>query len=245
LPLYDKAVRHLMHDLVLDLGLQPGQIIDREQVLDWFTAKYPLVKEGTVAAHLIRMSINARSRLHYRPQADGSDDLFFQLNGGHFRLYEPATDPAPIRAGSDTPPPDRSPESPAEASRFAYEHDLRDYLARNLSLIEPGLKLYSEEGVTGVEYPAGGRFIDILAVDDAGQYVVIELKVSKGYDRVVGQLLRYIGWIEKHHAEPGQQVRGVIVAKEITEDLVLACARLRDVQLFNYELSVSLKRVAM
>ncbi|MDQ3830513.1 MAG: endonuclease NucS, partial [Candidatus Tectomicrobia bacterium] len=109
-----------------------------------------------------------------------------------------------------------------------------------LSLVEPGLKLYSDEGITGVEFPAGGRYIDILAVDRDGGYVVIELKVSKGYDRVVGQLLRYMGWIEKHHAEPGQRVRGVIVAKEITEDLKLACARVQGLQLFEYALSVTL-----
>ncbi len=88
-------------------------------------------------------------------------------------------------------------------SEFAYEHDLRDYLARNLHLIEPGLTLYEDEGVTGIEFPAGGRFVDILAVDSAGGYVVIELKVSRGYDRTVGRPLRYAGWIEMHHADPG------------------------------------------
>ena len=89
--------------------------------------------------------------------------------------------------------------------------DLRDYLSKNLQLIEPGLRLYAEEGVSGIEFPAGGRYIAILAQDEAGAWVVIELKVSRGYDRVVGQLLRYVAWIEKHHAEPGQRVRGVIV----------------------------------
>lgn len=32
--------------------------------------------------------------------------------------------------------------------------------------------------------------------------MVIELKVSKGYDPVVGQLLRYDLCMRKHHAEP-------------------------------------------
>lgn len=55
-----------------------------------------------------------------------------------------------------------------------------------------------------VPYPVGGRFIDILALDAKQGLVVIELKVSKGYDRVVGQLLRYMSWIKQHHAERGQ-----------------------------------------
>jgi RecB family endonuclease NucS len=128
----------------------------------------------------------------------------------------------------------------SEASQFAYEHDLRDYLVRHLRLIEPGLRLYTDEGITGIEFPAGGGYIDILAVDRDSGYVVIELKVSKGYDRVVGQLLRYMGWIEQHHAEPGQQVRGVIVAKEMTEGLKLACSRVQGIQLYEYALSLTL-----
>jgi endonuclease len=243
MPLYEKPVRQLMHDMVADLGLRPGQVFDREQVLDWFRSRYPLVKEGTIAAHLIRLSTNARSRLYYNVRTDGSDDLFFQVDGSRFRLYELGTDPAPITltnapASASLPP---LPEvDSSEASQFAYEQDLRDFLVRNLSLIEPGLKLYSDEGITGVEFPVGRRYIDILAVDRDGGYVVIELKVSKGYDRVVGQLLRYMGWVEKHHAEPSQRVRGVIVAKEITEDLKLACARVQGIQLYEYALSVTL-----
>jgi hypothetical protein len=54
-----------------------------------------------------------------------------------------------------------------------------------------------------------------------------------------------MGWIEKHQAEEGQRVRGVIVAKEVSDDLRLACARVADVQLFEYALSVSLNPVTL
>jgi RecB family endonuclease NucS len=91
----------------------------------------------------------------------------------------------------------------------------------------------------------GGRFIDILAVDSEKRLVVIELKVSRGYDRVVGQLLRYMAWIQKHHAEPGQAVRGIIAAREISDDLKLACSYLPAVSLYEYELSVSLRKVEL
>ena len=69
---------------------------------------------------------------------------------------------------------------------FAFERDLRNYLVKDFLLIQPGLHLYQKEGLTGVEFPAGGQFIDILAVDQAGVFVVVELKVSRGYDRVIG-----------------------------------------------------------
>jgi hypothetical protein len=103
--------------------------------------------------------------------------------------------------------------------------------------------VYEEEGINGIEFPVGGRFIDILAVDREGGLVVIELKVSRGYDRVVGQLMRYVAWVKKNLAEGDQNVRGFIVARQISEDLLLACSMVPGVELFEYELSLSLRRV--
>jgi len=82
-----------------------------------------------------------------------------------------------------------------------------------------------------------------LALDSDGSLVVIELKVSHGYDRVVGQLMRYMAWIGKNQADDNQRVRGVIVARDISNDLLLATLLLEDVQLFEYQLSLSLKQV--
>lgn len=230
-----------MRDMAASFGLQPGESFTRERAVQWFRERYPNVKEGTVVAHLIRLSTNARSRLQYSARPDGSDDAFFKIDSSHFRLYEPGRDPTPI-TGTTPPAPEPETVDTGVSSEFAYEHDLRDYLARNLQLLDPALKLYEDEGIRGIEFPAGGRYIDILAMDQAG-YVVIELKVSRGYDRVIGQLLRYINWIKKHHADPGQSVRGMIVAKDISEDLQLACAELPGVSLFEYSLSVSVRRV--
>ena len=78
---------------------------------------------------------------------------------------------------------------------------------------------------------------------EAPAYSIIELKVSKGYDRVVGQLLRYMGWINQNLAEEKHSVRGIIVAREISEDLMLATLMLQNVKLIEYELKVTLKPV--
>ncbi|MDV3002559.1 MAG: Endonuclease NucS (plasmid) [Chroococcopsis gigantea SAG 12.99] len=245
--IYDKPVRFLMKDMVNAFGLKDGQSFVKQQALDWFAQNYPKIKKGTITAHLIRLSVNAPSRLHYSPKP-GEDDLFFQLDSNHFRLYDSKQDPAPINEATGIAQLLETEVLEEEIDRgisteFAYESDLRDYLAKNLQIIEPGLKLYEEEGITGVEFPVGGRFIDILAVDTNGNFVVIELKVSRGYDRVIGQLLRYIGWIQKNQAEGGQKVRGIIVAREISEDLILACSLMPNVGLFEYTLSLSLKPV--
>jgi hypothetical protein len=73
--------------------------------------------------------------------------------------------------------------------------------------------------------------------------LVIELKVSCGYDRVIGQLLRYMAWIQKNQAESVQKVRGIIISMQISEDLMLACSLMPNIELFEYQLSLSLKQV--
>ncbi|NJR39841.1 MAG: DUF91 domain-containing protein [Leptolyngbyaceae cyanobacterium CSU_1_4] len=244
--IYEKPVRFLMREMVNTFELQNGQSFVKQQAINWFEQNYPKIKKGTITAHLIRLSVNVSSRLHYTPKP-GEDDLFFQIDSNHFRLYDVKQDPLPIHSAMN-----RIVLQNAEmieevdlgiSSEFAYESDLRDYLSKNLQIIEPGLRLYEEEGITGVEFPVGGRLIDILAVDSQGDFVVIELKVSRGYDRAIGQLLRYMAWIQKNQADLGQKVRGIIVARGISEDLLLACSLMPNIHLFEYELSLSLKQV--
>ena len=245
--IYDRPVRLLMREMIAALAPEPRKVFTREQAIEWFARQYPKIKRGTTVAHLVRFSTNSPTRLHYNPRPD--EELLFQIDSRKFRLYDEATDPPPIRSKDDivdgrrpVAVDDEVVES-ASLSEFAYESDLRDFLAKDLSILEPGLRLYEDEGITGVEFPVGGRFVDILGVASDGRLVVIELKVSSAYDRVVGQLLRYVGWIEKNLAEPGQGVRGVIIAREISEDLQLACSMIPGVDLMEYELSVSVRKI--
>lgn len=245
MPIYNKPVWGVMHEMVSDTSLRKGETISREKVTSWFSSKYPKIKPGTIHAHLIRMSTNAPSRVHYHGKP-GTDDLFYQLDGSHFRLIDAENDPHPIREdteGLTSQPSTDQDEEAVLGTEFAFEADLRDYLAKNLSLIEPSLALYEEEGITGLEFPAGGRFIDILAVASNRDLVVIELKVSRGYDRTLGQILRYMGWIEENLAEADRNVRGIIVAREISQDLLLACRNLPQVALLDYGLSVTVNNV--
>jgi hypothetical protein len=246
--MYEQPVRVIMQEMIRALFTQPGQIVSKDRVINWFREKFPKIKRGTITAHLIRFSTNASSRLYYNARP-GEEDILFQIDGSHFRRYDPANDPPPIHEASQVSVSMRAPLVEAyeaeAANEFAYESDLRDFLAKNLTILRRDLRLYAEEGITGVEFPAGNRFIDILAVTPENDYVVIELKVSRGYDRVVGQLLRYMGWIKMNQAEPGQSVTGIIVSREITQDLLLACHGLTNIELFEYQLSVSLRKVAL
>lgn len=249
--IYDKPVRVLIRDMLQQFGLQPGQVITTRSVLSWFSEKYPKIQPSGLKAFLVMFSTNDASRLHHPVKPE--DDLLFKIATGQFRLYEPGKDPAPIhdfepggaarQEEQNAVDEDEDSPAPVGSTEFVLERDLQHYLAKNLDRIELGLKLYEGEAGSGLEFAAGGRFIDILAVDKNGGLVVLELKVSKGYDRVVGQLLRYVNWIRQNMAETGQKVRGMIVCRTISEDLRLACAGIKDVELLEYQLSVTVTKV--
>ena len=95
MPIYDKPVKLLMKDMADAFALKPGESFTRQQAIDWFTRHYPEIKTRTIELHLIRLSTNAPSRIYHRVKPH-KDDVFFQLDGGLYRLYDPARDPAPI-----------------------------------------------------------------------------------------------------------------------------------------------------
>ena len=251
--IYEKPTRALLKDMLQAWELKPGQVFTIARAVEWFAKNYPKLKPGSIRAHLVQAATNDNSRLHH-PATNETDDILFKVDSGQYRLYEPGKDPAPIHemvAGDVTRQEEsglvdeeEGEEAAPGSSEFLLEKDLQRYLAENLECIEPGLKLYEDEDIRGIEYEAGGgRRIDILALDKAGAFVVLELKVSRGYDRVIGQLLRYINWVRKELAEPGQRVRGIIVCRKISDDLQLACASIRDVELCEYKLSVTVSKV--
>lgn len=253
--IYEKPTRALLKDMLADWGLKPGQVFTTSRAIEWFDSKYPKLKPGSIRAHLVQASTNDRSRLHHSATNE-TDDLLFKVDSGQFRRYEQGKDPAPIREmvegdvarqerdSATIERADEDAEAPPGSSEFLLEKDLQRYLAENLGCIEPGLKLYEDDDLRGIEFEAGGgRRIDILALDKAGAFVVLELKVSRGYDRVVGQLLRYMNWVRKELAEPNQGVRGIIVCRTISEDLQLACASIKNIELCEYKLSVTVSKV--
>lgn len=253
--IYDRPTKELMRDWATE-HLQPGKFFEKSQPVNWFKEHYPAIKSNTVEMHVEGMSVNNPIRRHHPNIKPGSGhDLFYKQGAGRFRLWDREAD-TPPRYKADIEADQLGgqlsiPESEAEAAEeafgetaFAFERDLQNYLVRNLQLLETGLKLYEEEGLNGIEFNAGGRYIDILAVGADGALVVIELKVSRGYDRVIGQLLRYMGWVEQNLGSP-KPVRGIIVANEISRDLILATNRIPGVKLVEYEISFKLRAIDM
>lgn len=139
-------------------------------------------------------------------------------------------------------PNDSTTEDEIEAgTEFALEEQLRDYLAENLGILEPGLSQWPVEDGDAVEFSVDERGpshrIDILAKDTAELPVVIELKVSRGHERVVGQALYYRAKIKQRFG--AERVRIFIVAAEISPELKAAASEVPDMFLFEYSLAVT------
>lgn len=127
---------------------------------------------------------------------------------------------------------------------FPFETHLRDFIAKNISQINIGgkpLRLYVDDnGVEGIEYRTSVGRIDILAMDENEDFVVLELKLSRGIDTTVGQLLRYMGWLRSEY--PDKKVSGVIVAENFDEKIKYAVKVVPNVTLFRYQINFSLSQ---
>ena len=72
----------------------------------------------------------------------------------------------------------------------------------------------------GQQYRSDTGPIDILAVSkDNKEILVVELKKGRASDAVIGQIQRYMGFVNEELLEDGQSVKGIIIALE--DDLKL------------------------
>ena len=107
--------------------------------------------------------------------------------------------------------------------------------------------LFSEDGqILAQQFPTATGPIDILAISrDQSEILVIELKKGRASDRVVGQILRYIGYVKAELAEPNQTVKGVIIALDIDPQLQLALTAVEGVEFYKYKVSFNLEKVVI
>jgi hypothetical protein len=52
-----------------------------------------------------------------------------------------------------------------------------------------------------------------------------------------------LGWIENNLAKDNQKVRGIIIAKEITDEIKVACSRDAAISLYDYSMHFSLHKI--
>jgi|TARA_B100001057_G_C22685913_1_gene885715 hypothetical protein len=113
------------------------------------------------------------------------------------------------------------PSANRKQTEYGKEKDLEKFLIRNWGEVETqdiskGWDLVPNPatGKPGQNF-AGSGPLDILAINkDKTKYRVIELKKGAAPDKVVAQILRYMGWIKNNILKNGQTVEGIIIAYE-------------------------------
>ena len=124
---------------------------------------------------------------------------------------------------------------------FALEKHLEEFIIANWDTIEH-LKNYDlhEEMVDGhrKKKQTDTGEIDIFALSkDKTEYLVVELKKGRTTDAVVGQIQRYINYIEEN-ADPNQSVRGLIIALEDDKRIRRSLGGSKyDIDFYRYEVS--------
>jgi restriction system protein len=135
-------------------------------------------------------------------------------------------------------------QTEGDSTVFALEKYLEQFLVDNWTSTELGnyFDIYADEsGMIGQQYPTDTGKMDILAISkDKKTLMVVELKKGRASDSVVGQVLRYMGYVQEELAENGQVVRGCIIALEDDLRIKRALVVTPSIEFYRYNISFKL-----
>jgi len=127
---------------------------------------------------------------------------------------------------------------------FAMEKHLEAFLVTNWNqtILSRDFSIYEEDGeAVGQQYATDAGPIDVLAISkDKKRLLVVELKRGRVSDVVVGQVLRYMGFVREQIAEADQTVEGVIIALEDDQKLRWALLSVPSISFYRYQVSFKL-----
>lgn len=137
-------------------------------------------------------------------------------------------------------------ETVEDPSAFAMEQHLEDFLVQNWGHTDLGKEydIFEEDGeVVGQQYSTDTGPIDILALSkDKKVLLVLELKKGRASDMVVGQTLRYMGYVQDELAEKGQKVKGAIIALDDDKKIRRALSISPNIEFYRYRVSFKLEK---
>lgn len=156
-----------------------------------------------------------------------SEEAFHNFEGGQV----PIVPPTPSEAGLEDP------------NEFVLEKYLEDFIVTNFATIfKNELRIFQDaDGNDGQQYGTDIGPIDILAQTRSGDsFVVIELKKGRPSDQVVGQVLRYMGWVKKNLCSKGEPVRGLVICREPDPKLSYALEMTNNIDVRYYSVAFKL-----
>jgi YhcG PDDEXK nuclease domain len=207
-----------------NIALTKGKIIDlleRNNLLDEFIkTKWP---SGTMRDAKNRIQYYKRA---YRQEAEDAESL--------------------EQTGDDVleliPPPE-----PIDQYAFVLEKYLEEFIVSNFQSIFKGKLSIHKDGneVSGQPYSTSIGPIDILAFEpESKSFLVIELKKGRPADQVVGQILRYMGWVKKNLCTDGQSVKGLVICRDSDDKLSYALDMTNNIDVRYYRVSFDLREAS-
>lgn len=198
----------------------PGQILQHRRPVQW-----------------LGQTIDRAAMSESFKNSAGSIGTVCDLSGHHEEIEKLIGGGAPTTIVSTDP----SVEDPAT---FVLEKHLEDFLVQNWAQTELGKEfdIYEEDGeMVGQQYPTDTGPVDILAISkDKKRLLIVELKKGRASDAVVGQVLRYMGYVQEELAEEEQAVTGVIIALEDDQRIRRALAIVPSISFYRYQVSFKL-----
>jgi len=163
----------------------------------------------------------------------------FLYSEGVSTLWEPGRDGPVI-----TTTPDPKPDGGDSSDFVVIEKHLEDFLIANWEKTELGGRydlIEEDGGLVSQQYKTGIETIDILAQDKRTKdFVVIELKKGQTSDDTVGQLARYMGWLQEHKTG-GKPTKGIIIAAQYDTRLYYALKVVKGVEVYLYRVNFKLE----
>lgn len=135
--------------------------------------------------------------------------------------------------------------APALGSGLPIERYLHQLLVENWDHTDLGRiwKIHEEPGdpEAGVGFPCPIGRIDILAHHRTEpRWLVVAFQGDMTSDAAVGQVLRHMGWVARHHARPQEAVEGLVVGRKADPQLGYLLAAAPNVRFHRYELEFRL-----
>jgi hypothetical protein len=229
-------------------NLSAASLNDRRRVLDFFRSAGTSL-DGSIGSQIVKTNdqiietlkaagVNGSARTisvflyspEVKPLWKPDDDI--GLGGAD---QSPGGETGAVVAGEENGASDRG--------LFYLEEELENFLIRNWDQTELGRRydLIEEDGeMVSQQYPTAMGPIDILAQDkNTKQFVVIELKRDQTSDQTVGQLARYMGWLEENKTK-GSPTKGIIIAGKFDNRLYYALKKLKDAEVYLYQVDFKL-----
>ena len=71
--------------------------------------------------------------------------------------------------------------------------------------------------------------------------MVIELKKGRPADQVIGQILRYMGWVKETLCKKGESVKGLVICRDSDRKLSYALKMTNNIDVKYYHMSFDLR----